>query len=191
MDWIAAVEIFAFITGLLYLYFEVKQKNVMWIVGILTGAACAASFAVQRIWASAGLNIYYVIVSFIGIYQWRKTKGESGSEAIVLRRLPFWVAVVSLAVLLTFSPLLSTLLARLGGNETLLDAGVTIMSAIATVWLAACYPQQWLLWIVADICSAVLCAVAGMYWMTVLYIGYAGVAVYGWFHWKSKGNYIE
>ena len=72
MNLIQAIEIFAFVTGLLYVILEIGQKNAMWVVGILTGVACAWSFGVQRLWASMGLNIYYVCVSVWGLYQWRR-----------------------------------------------------------------------------------------------------------------------
>ena len=72
MDILQLIEIFAFVTGVLYLILEIAQKNAMWVIGILTGVACAYSFAVQRLWASMGLNIYYVFVSIWGLYQWRR-----------------------------------------------------------------------------------------------------------------------
>lgn len=79
---IQAIEVFAFITGLAYIILEIGQKNLMWIVGIATGAACAFSFAVQHLWASMALNVYYVFISIWGLIQWRKA-GEklAGTEA--------------------------------------------------------------------------------------------------------------
>ena len=68
---IQAIEVFAFITGLAYIILEIGQKNLMWIVGIATGAACAFSFAVQHLWASMVLNVYYVLISIWGLIQWR------------------------------------------------------------------------------------------------------------------------
>ena len=66
MDWIQAIEIFALVTGVIYLVLEILQKNAMWVVGILTSAACAFSFAYQQVWASMGLNLYYVAMSVVG-----------------------------------------------------------------------------------------------------------------------------
>ena len=65
------------------------------------------------------------------------------------------------------------------------------MSAIATWWLVKSWPEQWLVWILADTLSTVLCLSAGMYWMAVLYAAYAASAVYGWLHWKRRGVYVE
>ena len=83
------------------------------------------------------------------------------------------------------------LLEKLGDPLSLNDASVTVLSAIATVWLVKSYPGQWILWIIADILSTLLCARSGMVWMTVLYVAYTLSAVYGLYHWLKNGRYIE
>ena len=193
---IKAIEVFALVTGLAYIVLEILQKDAMWWVGIATGAACAFSFAVQRLYASMGLNIYYVAVSVWGIVQWRRDRkalqAEGGGEdALHLRKPSRRTLWLSGGVLVAGTLLLSLLLQRLGDSASALDAGVTVLSAIATWWLAKSYPEQWLLWIVADLLSTVLCVRAGMYWMAVLYFAYAVSAAYGWLYWKKKGKYIE
>ena len=95
MDLIQIIEIFAFVTGIAYIVLEILQKNAMWVVGILTGAACAYSFAVQRSWGMMGLNIYYIVISVIGLIQWRKDGEAVGEDAIHLRALPKKTAVWS------------------------------------------------------------------------------------------------
>ena len=41
MDWKLALEIFCAVTGVAYALLEIVQWRAMWIVGIVTGAACA------------------------------------------------------------------------------------------------------------------------------------------------------
>jgi len=193
MDILKAFEIFAFVTGVAYLVLEVLQKNVMWIVGILTAAAAVAVFAVKGLYASMGLNIYYVVVSFIGLYQWRRDRAKVDTEKgdIHLRRISAGGLAASAAVLVAGTVALYFILRALGDPASWLDATVTMLSAIATLWLARSIPEQWLLWIVADITSAVLCLTQGMYWMTALYACYAAGAAYGWFYWRRHGSQIE
>ena len=69
---IKGIEIFALFSGLVYIILEVLQKNVMWYFGIATGLACAFQFYCQDVWASMGLNIYYVAVSVWGLIQWKR-----------------------------------------------------------------------------------------------------------------------
>lgn len=220
MDIIQIIEIFAFVTGVAYLILEIGQKNAMWIIGILTGVACAYSFSVQRLWASMGLNIYYVFVSVWGLYQWRRDAralaGKSDADAsapvsssaasavssgagtgaqeaasIHLRRLPRKTLLVSIQVFVFGSLALIALLHLLHDQESAMDAIVTVMSAIGTWWLAKSYPQQWLIWIIADTLSTILCLSVGMYWMALLYVAYTLSAIYGYFHWMRRGTWID
>ena len=167
----------------------------MWYLGIATGAACAFSFGVQHLYASMGLNIYYVFVSFWGLYQWenaRRCLDEAGRENMIhLNRISSKVVIVSAAIFVLCTAALILLLEWIGDSESSMDAIVTVLSAVATYWLAKSYIQQWLLWIVADILSGLLCLTVGMYWMAVLYLFYALSAVYGYYYWNQKGVYIR
>ena len=198
MDLIRIIEIFAFVTGILYIVLEIGQKNAMWVIGILTGVACAWSFAVQSLWASMGLNVYYVFMSVWGLWQWRRDRrllsertGEDAGDAIRLRRIPRRVLWVSAVLAVAGSAALIVLLHLLGDRESAMDAVVAVLSAVGTWWLAKSYPQQWLLWIFADLLSTILCLAVGMYWMSLLYLAYTASAVYGWYHWTRRGTYID
>lgn len=178
------------VTGILYVVLEILQKNSMWVVGILTASACAFSFGVQHVWASMGLNIYYVGMSVMGFIQWRKAGRQVGEGEIHLQRLPQKVALWSAAVFLLGSLLLIQLLRATGDAEPRLDAVATVLSVIGTWWLAQSYLQQWLLWILADILTTTLCIVTGQYWLACLYLAYIASAVYGYTHWKKHGKYL-
>lgn len=194
---IEAIEVFAFVTGVIYVILEILQKNSMWVIGIATGVACAYSFAIQHLYASMALNVYYVVMSVIGLYQWRKdasalsATSTDGNDTIHLNRLTPKVIFVSVGILVFGTILTYLLLKSLGDSSSLLDAVVTVMSAVATWWLAKSIPQQWLIWIVADTLSLVLCLVSGMYWMALMYVAYASSAVYGYHHWTTKGKYLS
>lgn len=188
---IQAIEIFAAVTGVIYVILEILQKNAMWIVGILTGAACAFSFGVQHVWASMGLNIYYVAVSVIGLYKWKKDSEAVGDGEIHLREVHSGTMLWSGIALLAGTVGLIELLRATGDAAPELDAVATVLSVIGTWWLAMAYLEQWLLWIVADVISTALCIVTGQYAMAIMYLAYAASAVYGYFHWKRRGKYVN
>lgn len=191
MTIIQAIEIFALVTGVAYVVLEILQKNAMWVLGILTGAACAFSFGVQHVWASMGLNIYYVVISFIGLAKWRKDGARVAEGAIHLRALPKKVALWSACIFVLGSLAMIFLLRAIGDAEPRLDGAATVLSIIGTWWLAQSYLQQWLIWIVADIITTTLCVVTGQYWMALLYLAYIASAIYGYFHWRKKGVYLK
>lgn len=187
MDIVQAIEIFAMVTGVAYVVLEILQKNAMWVVGILTGAACAYSFAIQRNWGMTGLNLYYIVMSVIGLVQWRRDGAKVEEGAIHLGTLSRETALSSAVVFVVGSLVLIGVFRLLGDGMSTLDATATVLSVIATWWLTRSYIQQWMLWVVADGLTATLCLSNGQYWMTALYVVYMASAVYGYYHWKKKG----
>ena len=189
-DIIQAIEIFAAVTGVLYVVLEILQKNSMWVVGILTGAACAFSFGVQQVWASMGLNIYYMVISVVGLVQWKKASEAVEEGEIHLAPLSRKAALWSAVLFVLFTPVLMFILRKTGDAAPQWDALATMLSVIATWWLTQSYLEQWMLWIMADILSTILCMVTGQYAMALMYLAYTASAVYGYFHWKKHGKYV-
>ena len=185
------IEVFALVTGVIYVILEIMQKNAMWVVGILTASACAFSFGVQHVWASMGLNIYYVVMSVIGLYQWRKAGKQVDEGEIHLVKLTPKVSGLSCGLLVVLGSVLIPVLRSTGDPAPWLDAVAVTMSIIGTWWLAMSHLEQWFIWIVADIITTTLCIVTKQYALAALYLAYIGSAVYGYFHWKKRGKYVN
>ena len=184
-------QVFTLVTGLVYIFLEIKQSNWMWVVGVLTGAAAIVVFVRGGLYASACLNAYYVAMSIWGLHAWRRDSRAMGSEGIHLKRLTPGVAALSAVLMAVLTWGAVRLLSILGDPMSTLDASVAVLSAIATWWLSRSYAEQWLLWIVADGMSAALCISQSLPWMTALYVFYTLSAVYGFVHWHRKGGYVS
>ena len=194
-----AFEIFTLITGVIYIILEIRQKNFMWVVGILTSLAAMYVFFCQGLYASFGLNTYYLVTSFIGLWHWRRDKEilqAEGDDSVHLNRLNL-SSVLAGGLVAVIGVLALTLgmaqLAKLGLQEnpmSLLDATATMLSVVATWWLVKSYIQHWWLWIIADALSTALCLSLGMWWMAALYGAYTASAIIGYMHWKRNGIYL-
>ena len=163
-------EIFALVTGVIYIVLEIRQSRWMWLVGIVTAAAAVYVFLGSRLWASMGLNVYYGIVSVFGIVSWAKASRrleqlDAPEDALHLKELGWRNALLSGVATALLSAGLFFLLRFLNDASPLMDALSMGLSALATLWLAKSFPQQWLLWVVADSLSAALCLSQGLYWM--------------------------
>ncbi|MEE0236262.1 MAG: nicotinamide riboside transporter PnuC [Bacteroidales bacterium] len=192
------MEIFTLVTGVIYIILEIRQKNLMWVVGILTSLAAMWVFFRQGLYASFALNTYYLVTSFIGLWQWRKDIdriSQDGSEqkdgTVRLKRLSIKTVAVSAFAVVAGTLALAFLMELLENPMSYLDSAVAVLSAVATWWLVRCYIQQWWLWIAADTVSTVLCASQGLWWMAALYAAYAVSAIIGYIHWKKHGRYIS
>lgn len=204
MDWL---QIFTLITGVLYIVLEIRQKSFMWVVGIATSLAAMWVFFRQGLYASFGLNTYYFITAFIGLWHWRRDKklasdvidaGKPDRDVIVLNRLTWKIVAVSAAVCVLMTVSLSVGMSAMHdlgildeNPMSLLDSAVTALSVVATWWLVRSYLEQWWLWVFADLMSTYLCASQGMWWMALLYLVYAASAVYGLKYWKERGTYLH
>lgn len=189
------MQVFTLVTGVIYIVLEIRQKNFMWVVGIATSLAAMWVFFRQGLYASFGLNTYYLITSFIGLWHWSRDRKrlsdvQQADDVIHLNRLSLRVVLSSATLAAVGIVALANLMELVENPMSYLDAAVTVLSAIATWWLVKCYLQQWWLWIAADFLSTVLCASQGMWWMTALYAAYTLSAVYGYIHWKRKGQYV-
>ena len=195
------MQIFTLVTGVIYIILEIRQKNLMWVVGIATSLAAMWVFFRQGLYASFGLNTYYLVTAFIGLWQWGKDRQRLGTvtpkkskkkniPTIHLNRLPLKTVIVSVVAMIVGTYGMAQLMELLENPMSYLDSAVTVMSVVATWWLVRAYIQQWWLWIVADALSAVLCATQGMWMMTALYGAYSLSAIYGYIHWTRHGQYI-
>ena len=191
------MEIFTLVTGVIYIILEIRQKNFMWAVGVVTSLAAMWVFFRQGLYASFGLNTYYLITSFIGLWQWGRDRKklmasdtQRDSNTIHLNRLGIKTVIVSAIIAVGGTFALAWVMQLLENPMSYLDASVAVLSAVATWWLVRSYIQQWWLWVLADTLSTILCATQGMWWMTALYAAYTLSAIYGYVHWKKHGKYI-
>lgn len=196
------MEIFTLVTGVMYMILEIRHHNFMWIVGVVTSLAAMWVFFRQGLYASFGLNTYYLVTAFIGLWQWRRdgqrirnegqesNDGSRGSDMVALNKLSLKTVLVSALVAAAGIVVLAWLMRLVENPMSYLDSTVTVLSAVATWWLVRSYIEQWWLWILADTLSTVLCLTQGMWWMTALYAAYTLSAVYGYIHWKKHGTYV-
>lgn len=193
MDW---MQVFTLVTGVIYIILEIRQKDFMWGVGIVTSLAAMWVFFRQGLYASFGLNTYYLMTAFIGLWQWRKDgnkvqKSDSDGDVVHLNHLTLKVILWSAAVSVAGIFALAWLMRLVENPMSYLDSSVAVLSAVATWWLVRSYREQWWLWIVANALSTALCASQGMWWMAALYAAYIASAVCGLHYWKRHGRYVN
>jgi nicotinamide mononucleotide transporter len=201
------MEYFGFVTGLLYLIWEIRQNNLMWVVGILSAVAYAYVFADSALWAAMLFQVYYFFVSIYGLISWRRDKklmaagsgeptaGASGAAAvpsITYRVIPLRSLVVSGVACVVIFASIYWLLARFTGDPMpVLDAVVATLGIVATYWLGKSYIHQWLVWVAVNVLSVYMFVSQDLYLTAFLYILYTLCAFYGFLHWKRKGVEIS
>lgn len=187
------IELFGALSGLIFLYLEIKQHPAMWIVGILTSLLYLFVFFNAKFYADAGLQGYYLIVSFYGLWLWQRSRKEQrnegqNSESIRYRRLNLRLGVSLLLISLLLFAVLHWGLARFTDSPVPMgDAFTTALSLVGTWMLAKRIIEQWYFWMVVNAVSVYLYWTRGLEYTTLLYGCYGIFAVVGLYTWKRKG----
>jgi nicotinamide mononucleotide transporter len=183
------IEIFGVLTGLLYLYYQIKQLPQMWIVGFITALAYAGIFFYNGVYANMFLQIYFVLASVYGMWRWRFRPEAAGEEGVVYRRVSVWLAVGALAVICALT-IGGYFLLRSFSDSTVPvgDAFTTSASVVATWMLAHKIVEHWVLWIISDAVSIYVYFSVGLYPTMGLYACYIALAVIGYRAWIRHGR---
>lgn len=187
------LEIFGVVCGFIYLFLEIKQKNGMWIVGLLMSLVYTIVYWQQEVYAYMAFQLYYVLVSIYGYIVWGKDKlNKPQSDEIFYRKLPVGVLLWSIAVYVGATSFMVLVLGRFTGDPMpFADSSVTVLSAIATFWLSKSYREQWLMWLLVNVVTVIMSFNLGLYPTALLYTVNAVASVYGYVHWKKKGTVLE
>ena len=169
MDTWVLIEAFGLISGLLYLFLEIKQLKLMWLVGIITAIIYALIFFSSSLYAQVLLQIYYFVVSIYGWREWNKSK-ESPNE--IVYRVPSvknWIIGIFLVIILF---LFLTYILKLFTPDPLpaADAATTAISILAMYWLSKSFIHQWFLWVIVNVLTIIICVSQHLYLTSILYL---------------------
>ena len=198
------IELAASLFGLVYVVFEVLQKNFMWYLWVLTSITFGIVYYYSHIYAYMGLQIYYVAMGIYGIYSWRRAKalakraaaqpaaqpGELRSEdadILVVRRMSREIAILSTLFSIIVFFILTYILKCTEDPNPWLDSFCSVISMLATFWLSRQYLQNWYLWIVCNVASTILSLSVEQYYAALLYFVMIGMAIWGLWHWNKNG----
>lgn len=187
------LEYFGVVTGLLYLWLEIKQHKAMWVIGFLTSLTYVFVFFFSKFYAVMTLNLYYVLISIYGFLLWTRHHGETntqtGETGIIYRRIDRrLILICGLASIILFAGIYAILNYFTDSPVALGDAFTTALSIVATWMLAQRIIEHWPCWVLINTVSAYLYFSRGLYPTMILYICYTILAVVGYYNWKKKGN---
>ena len=191
------IEIFALLSGIVYMVLQIFQNRFMWYFDLLTAGA-ALYVALHNyndgswapLWAQAIMNSYFLVMAVIGIFTWRKYSRQTEGELHIVR-LSKQEAGISGAVALLGIPVICFILYMPNDPTPVADGMSMGISLIAAWFLTRSHLEQWLLWIAADLLAIVVYAEQEAWWMVGLYYCYIISSLIGYIHWRMNGKYIS
>ena len=180
------IEWIGLITGILYVVLAAKQKPSCWIFGIIS-CACIAwkSFMDYKLIADDILQVFYIVIGFIGLKEWIKGGVDNKHKPIITSALIKHLIAIVVCLLLAI-PISWLLIEYAGAKYGYLDTALTLLSVYATILLVKKDLHNWIFWIIIDI------VYVGLYWKSggllfaVLYFIYAIIAYWGFRKWKME-----
>ncbi|NOU61343.1 nicotinamide riboside transporter PnuC [Marinifilum caeruleilacunae] len=186
MNWITdnIVEIIGTISGLIYLYLEIKQNKWLWPVGLLTSVMYIYVFFVAKLYADMSLQFYYVFISIYGWILW--SRGKSKEDELPVTRLQLKLSLKLAAASLAIYAFIAYILVNYTDDTVpYWDAFTTAFSVIATWMLARKILEQWLVWIVVNSVSLGIYIYKDLNFTAILFFFYTTMAVVGYMQWKK------
>ena len=169
--------------GLLYIILIALEVRFGWIVGVVGSALFVASNFEQHLYMDMVLNSYYVLAGIYGWLAWGKHEHE---KKLRVARMPKKLLFGSLSGCLLLTVVFGYGLSKFTNNSLpYLDAGVTILSFLATWMSTRKYIENWLMWLVADPLAIILYYYKGAPLYSVLFAIYTGMALYGYLSWRK------
>ena len=180
---ISPVEWVGTITGFACVYLAAKQNIWNWPVSIISVISYCFLFYEYQLYGDAALQLYFLGTAIYGWYYWLKRKEEHKKPIVSLTLLQTSLIAIAVASL---SALLGLFLDHYTDtNVPYIDGFCTAMSFVAQFLMTRKVLQNWILWIIVDICYVPLYVYKNLILTAVLYILFLWIALMGYLEWRK------
>ena len=186
------IELFGTVTGLITVWLAAKNNIWTWPIGLINVSSFFIIFWQVQLYADMFLQLYFFGMSIYGWIYWYRQKDIL--EKISL--LNFKSRIISLLIIIVGVYVLGLLIARIHiyfpeifskpAAYPFYDAFTTVVSIIASVWMARRIVESWVLWILVDIVAIVLYFLKGIKLVSIEYIIFLLMSIYGLIEWIKE-----
>lgn len=177
LEWVGTIS------GFICIYLAAKENIWNWPVSIISVLAYSIVFYESKLYGDAVLQFYFLSTAFYGWYYWlkKKTAKEKPVERISGKQ---WLYIVGGILILTV--LLGLFLSKYTDTDVpYIDGFCTAMSFAAQLLMTRKILQNWILWIVVDICYVPLYIHKHLSLTAVLYFVLIILAIIGYLDWRK------
>lgn len=182
---ISALELVAFVSGLLSVWLTQRMHIANWPVGMFNVVCFAFLFVDAKLYADALLQVAFFVLGAYGWWSWVRTKATAGSLPVTRASLAEVSTVIGLALVFTFLAA-STLMAWTDSPAPWPDAAVLVLSLLATWAQARRCIESWVLWIVVDLISIPLYWSRSLPLTAILFAVFLVLCIAGLVSWRKR-----
>ena len=189
LTWYSLLEIAGVIVGLIYLWLEYKASIHLWIASIIMPAIYLIVYKDAGLYADMAINIYYLAIAVYGWLSWKynfSLDSKKESTELKISHISTRGIIYMLMLYVVAQLAISLSLIHFTDSDVPWFNGLTSALSIVGMWmLARKQIEQWIVWIVVDVLSAILYFTKDLDYTGALYILYAVVAVFGYRKWNQ------
>lgn len=193
---VSYIELIATLFGLLSVYYATQANILTWSTGLVNVLFLFLLFYQIQLYADMFLQVYFFVVTLYGWSRWKSKAPEnkisilpSKTRAILL----FLLIIGSFLSGLFFSNIHLYLpqFFKAPASYPYIDSFVMVASIIATILLARKNIESWYLWISIDVVCTVLYYQKEVYFLSLEYLIFLGLASYGCYNWTKERKYAQ
>ena len=178
-------EIVAALLAIAYLLLAMRQDARCWIAWIISSLMYLFVMYSAGLYMEAGLQIFYLLMGFYGLYQWQYKLANN--EALKIKVWPITTHIICLTTLfllvLTSGYILSN---NTDAASPYIDAFTTWGAIIASYMVAKKILENWIYWFVVDFVSVFLFVSRELYPTALLFCLYIVLVIFGYRSWKNE-----
>ena len=175
---VSYLEFIASIVSFVGVALGITGKRITWPWWALSSALYGIFFLQYDLFASAALQIIFIIAAILGWYGWEPTGAKPGPVTNKYR-----IAIIASILLATLA--LAPVLKSIGAASTYVDAILFFGSFAAQMLMVYEKYESWPLWLVVDAGYVALYATQGLLFTTLLYVVFTVLAALGWSKWYA------
>ena len=172
------LEFFAVITSFIGVALGITGKRITWPWWALSSALYGVLFIQWELFASAALQIVFIIAAVMGWFGWEPSGARPG--AIKNKQRLLILIAITLATLA-----LAPILKSMGAASTYVDAVLFFGSLAAQILMVYEKYENWPLWLVVDLGYTALYASQKLLFTSLLYAAFTVLAAMGWSKWYA------
>jgi len=186
------IEIFGSLTGLITVWLAAKNNINTWPFGLVNVSIFFIILDKVDLYADMFLQIYFFIMSVYGWFFWYRQKDVIKKISLISNRQ----RIIALIMMVVMTALLGYLISDIHilfpqlfkkpAAYPYFDAYTTILSVVATIWMARRIIESWVLWILVDIVAVVLYFLKGIKLVSVEYVIFLLMSIYGLIIWIKE-----
>jgi nicotinamide mononucleotide transporter len=175
---VSYLEFVASIVSLIGVTLGITGKRITWPWWALSSALYGVFFLQYDLYASAALQIVFIVAAILGWFGWEPTGAKPGPLTNKYR-------IVIIASILLATLALAPVLKSLGAASTYVDAILFFGSFAAQMLMVYEKYESWVIWLVVDAGYVALYASQGLLFTTLLYVVFTVLAALGWSKWYA------